>query len=65
MRHLISSIRPCGLSPVMRPRVFAAAPTVLARGMAGGRPERSEFEQRTLELLKGYEKIDPAKVFDL
>lgn len=49
----------------MRPRVFAAAPTVLARGMAGGRPERSEFEQRTLELLKGYEKIDPAKVFDL
>lgn len=29
---------------------------------SSGRPEKTEFETRALELLKGFEKIDPAKV---
>jgi hypothetical protein len=29
-----------------------------------GRPEKSEFEKRALELLKGFEKIDDNKVYN-
>lgn len=60
-RHLISSIRPCAITPVARPRLLNITPTILSR-FGSGRPDRSEFESRALELLKGYEKIDPAKV---
>jgi NADH dehydrogenase (ubiquinone) 1 alpha/beta subcomplex 1 len=39
----------------------AAFQVTFVRKMSG-RPEKSEFENRALELLRGFEKIDPQKL---
>ncbi len=72
---MIRSFRVCGLTNIFnknsiaKPVFHAAAivPQALRQWNGGqrlssGRPEKSEFEQRAIELLKGFEKIDPAKV---
>jgi hypothetical protein len=65
-RIFLTSIRPCGLSPVIRPRFSAIAQPAMmvSPGLRfmSGRPERNVFETRALELLRGFEKIDSQKV---
>lgn len=51
-------LRP-SLNRISAPR--ALFPQIFVR-FGSGRPDRKEFDERALQLLRGFEKIDPKKV---
>jgi hypothetical protein len=53
-----ASVRPSLMNRAAAPAAF---PQIFVR-FGGGRPDRKEFDERALELLRGFEKIDPKKV---
>lgn len=72
---MYSAIRPCGLTRLVGLKVTQPAFLIAGRpsSMIGGeqrrlgssRPDKAAFEQRALELLRGFDKVDAGKVRDL
>jgi hypothetical protein len=61
----VTSVARTAPSMVRQPATVtrAVVPSMFVRH-GSGRPEKSEFEKRALELLKGFEKIDDNKVYN-